>query len=251
MLVMISSVHRRGGLLYEKWEKSFGKDDPNTLVITATTRQLNPTIAQELIDDAIAADPQSAGAEYLSVWRDDLSSYISLADVQACVDRGKTVRPPQPGIKYVAFIDASSGRSDSYTAAISSREGDIGILHCVVEIPAPCDPAKATASICAVLKSYGMSGDVWGDRYAVGFVSAELARHGFTLQHSNKSRSDLYRELLPSLRSQRVRLLDQSERSRNLRRWNVVRYQRAANGSITPRTATRRTTLVMPSRALS
>ena len=134
MLVMISSVHRRGGLLYDKWEKSFGKDDPNTLVITASTRQLNPTIDQQIIDDALADDPQAAAAEYQSIWRDDLASYITLAEVQACVDSGITVRPPQAGVKYVAFIDASSGRSDSYTAAVTSRDGDIGILHCVVEI---------------------------------------------------------------------------------------------------------------------
>jgi hypothetical protein len=207
MLMMISSVHRRGGLLYEKWEKSFGKDDPNTLVITASTRQLNPTIDQQIIDDALADDPQSASAEYLSVWRDDLASYITLVEVQACVDSGVTVRPPQPGIQYVGFIDASSGRSDSYTAAVASRDGDILILHCVIEIPAPCDPVQATAQIASVLKSYGIK-EVFGDRYAVGFVSSELARYGLTLQHTGKSRSDLYRELLPALRSRRVRLLD-------------------------------------------
>jgi hypothetical protein len=207
MLVMISSVHRRGGLLYEKWEKSFGKDDPSTLVITASTRQLNPTIDQQIIDDALADDPQAAAAEYQSIWRDDLASYIALAEVKACVDVDIDVRPPQQGVQYVAFIDASSGRSDSYTAAVASRDGDIGIVHCIVEIPAPADPVNSTAQVASVLKSYGVK-EVWGDRYAVGFVSSELARHGLTLQHSGKSRSDLYRELLPSIRSRRVRLLD-------------------------------------------
>jgi hypothetical protein len=207
MLMMISSVHRRGGLLYEKWEKSFGKDDPTTLVITASTRQLNPTIDQQIIDDALADDPQSAAAEYNSVWRDDLASYITLDEVKACVDVGVIVRPPQVGIKYAAFIDASSGRSDSFTAAVASRDGDIGILHAVIEIPAPADPVQATATVAAVLKSYGIK-EVFADRYAVGFVESELSRHGLTLQHNGKSRSDLYRELLPSLRSRRVRLLD-------------------------------------------
>ena len=90
---------------------------------------------------------------------------------------------------------------------MASRDGDILILHCVIEIPAPCDPVQATAQIASVLKSYGIK-EVFGDRYAVGFVSSELARYGLTLQHTGKSRSDLYRELLPALRSRRVRLLD-------------------------------------------
>lgn len=207
MLVMISSVHRRSGLLYEKWAKSFGKDDPNTLVITASTRQLNPTIDQSIVDDALADDPQSAAAEYLSEWRDDLSSYIDRGTIEACVDAGISVRPPAAGVQYVGFIDASSGRSDSYCCAIASRDCDLGILHSIVEIPAPADPVQATATAASVLKSYGIK-EVFGDRYAVGFVSSELARHGLTLQHTGKSRSDLYRELLPSLRSRRVRLLD-------------------------------------------
>ena len=207
MVVMISSVHRRSGLLYERWTKAFGKDDANTLVIQATTRQLNPTIGQDLVDDALAADAQSAAAEYESIWRDDLSSYTTLAEVQACVDTGIVVRPPVPGLRYVGFIDASSGRNDSYTAAIASRDGDIGVLHAVIEIPAPADPVSATAQVAAVLRSYGIT-EVFGDRYAVGFVAAELNRHGLTLQHTGKSRSDLYRELLPALRSRRVRLLD-------------------------------------------
>jgi hypothetical protein len=156
MLVMISSVHRRGGLLFDKWSKSYGKDDPNTLVITASTRQLNPTIDQQIVDDALADDPQSAAAEYESIWRDDLSSYIDRPTIEACVDKGISVRPPQPGVSYVGFIDASSGRSDSYCAAVASRDGDIGVLHCVIEIPAPADPVQATATVSAVLRSFGI-----------------------------------------------------------------------------------------------
>jgi hypothetical protein len=76
-----------------------------------------------------------------------------------------------------------------------------------VEVPAPANPVTATATVAALMKSYDIT-EVFGDRYAVGFVAAELAKHGLTLQHTTKSRSDLYRELLPALRSQRVRLLD-------------------------------------------
>ena len=124
------------------------------------------------------------------------ATYIDRATIEACVDQGVSIRPPQACVKYVGFIDASSGRSDSYTAAVASRDGDIGILQCVVEVPAPCDPVNATAQIASVLRSYGIK-EVWGDRYAVGFVTAELARHGLTLQHSGKSRSDFIASCSP------------------------------------------------------
>lgn len=207
MVIMISSAHRRSGLLYARWEKFYGVDNPDTLVVHAKTRQLNPTISQAIIDAAMADDPQSAAAEYESVWRDDLAGYITRPEIEATVDRGVTVRPPVPGVRYTAFIDASSGKSDSFTAGIASRDGDTGILHAAIEIPAPCDPVSALATIAATLKTYGIT-EVWGDRYATGFVESELRRHGITLQHSARTRSDLYHELLPALRSRRVRLLD-------------------------------------------
>jgi hypothetical protein len=41
MKIIISSVHKRSGLLYEKVREYHGKPDPDTLVIVGTTLQLN------------------------------------------------------------------------------------------------------------------------------------------------------------------------------------------------------------------
>ncbi|WP_298373812.1 hypothetical protein [uncultured Bradyrhizobium sp.] len=207
MLIMISSAHRRSGLLYSRWEKFYGVDNPDTLVVHTKTSQLNPTISLSIIEAAMADDPQSAAAEYNSVWRDDLAGFCSRDDVLACVDQGVTVRPPQASVRYVGFLDASSGKADSTTLGVASRDGESGILHCALEIPSPHDPIVALSTIAATLKSYGCS-DVWGDKYAIGFTEAELRRHGINLRHSPKTRSDLYRELLPMIRSRRVRMLD-------------------------------------------
>jgi len=32
--------------------------------------------------------------------------------------------PPQPGVRYVAFSDASAGRADVFTPAIGHQDGD-------------------------------------------------------------------------------------------------------------------------------
>lgn len=100
MLVMISSAYKRAGLLYDRWSRFYGTDDPNTLVIHAKTVDLNPTISKAVIDAAIADDPEAAKAEWLSQWRDDLASYITRAEIEACIDRGVAVRPRQAGITY-------------------------------------------------------------------------------------------------------------------------------------------------------
>jgi hypothetical protein len=79
MKIIISSVHKRSGLLYEKVREFHGKDDPDTLVIVGTTLQLNPSFDERIIARSLEQDPERYGAEYLCKWRDDLSSFIALA----------------------------------------------------------------------------------------------------------------------------------------------------------------------------
>lgn len=72
MLVLISTVHKRSGLLYQRWKDHYGRDSDNTLVVRGTTLMFNPTFNAKIIARQIADDPQLYGAEYNSEWRDDL-----------------------------------------------------------------------------------------------------------------------------------------------------------------------------------
>ena len=77
MLVGISSVHRRDGLLYDKYKAHYGQNDDDVLFVKATTRQLNPSLDQKIIDRAMKRDPALARAEFYSEWRDDIASFLS------------------------------------------------------------------------------------------------------------------------------------------------------------------------------
>jgi hypothetical protein len=48
MLLGISTPYRKSGLLYDKFSKHFGKDDPDVLVIQAPSLALNPTLNKGL-----------------------------------------------------------------------------------------------------------------------------------------------------------------------------------------------------------
>jgi hypothetical protein len=210
MLIMISSAHRRSGLLYSRWHRLFGADNPDTLVVHAKTRELNPTISQAIIDAAMADDPQSASAEFDSRWRDDLAGYLTRAEIEACIDRGVTVRAPLVGVRYEAYVDASSGSGrDSFTATVGHRgDGDRCIVDCIIEIKPPFSPPDAVARISDMLRSYNSITRVTGDRWGLGFVESEFRRHGIEMDYSDKTRSDVYRESLPVIRSGRARVLD-------------------------------------------
>jgi hypothetical protein len=208
MLIGITTAYRRQGLAYDRWAKHFGHDG-KVLVIRADSRTLNPLLPQEEIDDALAEDAEAAKADYLSEWRDDLSSYISRQLIESAVDVGVTVRPYDPQQRYTSFIDASDGMRDSFGCTITHQEGDIAIQDCLLEIPAPFSVTEATAQVAGVLKSYRLTSTM-GDDHAKTWVAAELQRHGigFEPRPKNMDRSALYLETLPLFSSGRVRLLD-------------------------------------------
>jgi hypothetical protein len=207
MLILISSAHKRSGLLYERWRAYYGKNDDDVLVVRGTTTQFNPTFSQAEIDKAIASDPQRYGAEYNSQWRDDLATFISRELIDASVDVGVKVRPPKAGIVYQSFCDPSGGASDSFTAAVAHKENAAAVLDCLIEIKAPFNPDSATADIAKTLKSYNIHRTT-ADRYAAQWVVAAFARHNITLAHSERDRSQIYLDCLPLFSSGRARLVD-------------------------------------------
>jgi hypothetical protein len=209
MLIMISSVYRKAGVLYDRWSKFYGVNDENTLVIQGTSRQFNPTIDQSVVDDAMADDAAVAGAEFQSIWRDDLSGYLTPDQIRAVVDKGITVRPPQSGTKYEAWVDASSGQGkDSMCCAIGHRgDNGIAIVDHIIEISPPFRPSDAVARVSAAMKTYFIT-RCTGDKWALGFVASEFERNGITLDHADKPGSEIYRQALPVITSMRCRLPD-------------------------------------------
>jgi hypothetical protein len=208
MLILISTAHRRSGLLYERWKSFYGKDDDDVLVVKGSTQQFNPLFDTKIIARQIAEDPALYSAEYNSQWRDDLSSYISRELLDAAVDVGVVVRPPQPSTSYYAFADPSGGAHDSFTMAISHREkNDIVVLDLLHETLPPFNPSETTAEIGKQLKSYGLT-KITGDRYAAGWTVEAFQKVGVKYEQSERDRSQIYLDTLPLFTSGKARLLD-------------------------------------------
>jgi hypothetical protein len=209
MLIAISSPYRKAGLLYDKWKQHFGKDNADVLVIQATSRQLNPSLDPSLVTQALEDDPQAARSEWLGEWRNDLASFIDIEMIEACTDRGVLVRPPRPGVRFVAFVDSASGTGqDSFCVGIALLDKEEVVLDPAREIRPPFSPSAAIAEVCGLLKSYNNITSVTGDRYSPGFVSEGFQRHQVRYVYSERDRSQIYVEALPLLTSGRARLIE-------------------------------------------
>lgn len=207
-LIMCSSVYGKKGELWETYRRSYGAGgDPQVLVAFGSSKDFNETLPQKIIDKAIERDPDAAKSEYLSIWRDDIASFVPYERVKACVAAGTTERPFDYSHRYVAFADPSGGVSDSYCVAIGHKEGHRTVIDAMREFRAPCDPEDTTRAICQLLGQYRLT-SVFGDRYAGEWVTGAYSRHGVSYIHSELNRSDLYLTALPMLMAGEAVLLD-------------------------------------------
>jgi hypothetical protein len=205
--ILISSVNKRSGLLYDRVTEYFGKDSDDVLVVMGESLQFNPSLDAALIERELQRDPERAGAEYLSRWRDDLSNFLDRQLVEAAVDPGVVVRPPQRGLKYFAFADPSGGRGDSFAVGIAHSDNDTIILDALYEARSPFTPSEIVAEIAALLSSYGIQ-RATGDAYGAGWVEDAFKRVGITYEKSKRDRSKIYLDALPLFTSGRARILD-------------------------------------------
>lgn len=206
VLLCASSPYARRGALWDAFKRHWGKND-GPLVWRAATRDMNPTIRQSIIDRAMERDQASASAEYGAEFRRDIEAFVSLEAVEACVSATVLERPYQAGKVYRAFVDPSGGSADAMTLAIGHAEGKVAVLDALRERKPPFSPEAVVAEFAKTIKSYGLS-TVTGDRYAGEWPREQFRKQGITYLLAERTRSELYRDLLPALNSGVVDLLD-------------------------------------------
>ncbi|WP_247442783.1 hypothetical protein [Bradyrhizobium sp. CW7] len=207
MLLCASSPYARRGALWDAHCRHFSKDGDPVLVWQADTRTMNPTVPQQVIDEAYERDPASANAEYGAEFRVDIEAFISREVVEGCVTDGLLERPPRSGLHYHAFTDPSGGSKDSFTLAIAHREREHAVLDAIREVRPPFSPESVITDFAELCQTYGIT-RVTGDHYAGEFPREQFRKHGIRYELSAKPKSDLYRDLVPVLNSRRVELLD-------------------------------------------
>lgn len=209
MIFGISSPHARKGILWRKYKENWSKPG-STLVVQAPTWRMNPTVPRDgdFLHEQEQADPAGFVAEYGAQFRTDVESYVSLEAVQACVEDGCFERPRIPGVQYHGAVDPSGGSgTDSMTASIAHREGDLVIVDAIREIKPPFSPQAATKELADFFRTYGLS-EIRGDRYGGDWPREQFRLHGIEYKLSPAVRTDLYVTMLPAINSGRVSLLD-------------------------------------------
>lgn len=207
-LIAVSTKFAPRGWAYGTWKRHFGNDSSRILVWDAPSRMMNPTLRQSDIDEAMNEDPEAARAEFLNQWREDVSAYLPREAIEPCVIPGRKELLPRQGIRYHGFVDMSGGRADSAVLAIGHRSetGKI-IVDFLKEYKPPFNPSEVVRSMAQELGRYALR-VVTGDHFAAQFTVQAFRTNGITYLPSDKTKSDLFVELIGPICAQQVELLD-------------------------------------------
>ena len=199
-LVIASSPYAKRGVLWDTHRRHYGPSgDPLILVAQGASRNFNPSLPQSVVDRALERDHAAASAEYLAEFRTDIETFVAFEVVQACIGDHHEMAP-LPNQRYFAFVDPSGGSADSFTLAINHRDGERFVVDAVREIKPPFSPAAVIEDFAVLLKSYRVT-RVTGDRYAGEFPRELFRKHSIHYACAEKTKSDLFRDLLPLLNS--------------------------------------------------
>ena len=126
LLMLGSSVYRKRGYMYRKFRQLHGNDDAEDIVWFAPSSVMNPSLPASAIDKALEEDAAKARAEFLNIWREDLSDFIPADVLDACTDWGVSERPPLPNgaIKYIAWADAAGGTGKEFFCVGDRAQGN-------------------------------------------------------------------------------------------------------------------------------
>ena len=207
-LIVVSSPYARRGEVWNAFKRDYGPNgDPLILVAKGASRTFNATLSEHVVARAYERDPASAAAEYGAEFRTDIESFVSREAVDAAVVPGRLELPPIPGEFYYAFVDPSGGAQDSMTLAVAHLEGDTAVLSAVREVKPPFSPDTVVSDFVDLVRRYRLH-EVTGDRWGGEFVREQFQARGVTYRISEKTKTELYKEMLPLLNSKRIELID-------------------------------------------
>jgi hypothetical protein len=211
LLLALSSPYATRGELYRAVERSFGRDDARVLVWNGSTEAMNPSVPREIIERAFEDDPVAAASEYGQngrvQFRRDVEAFLDPEALRAVIFPDRRELPPLSDVRYVAFVDPSGGSQDSFTMAVAHAEGDLAVLDALRERRPPFSPDSIVEEYAELLRTFGLS-SVTGDRYAGEWPRERFRKYGITYEPSERTKSDIYRELVAPINAGRVALLD-------------------------------------------
>jgi len=211
LIIGISTPFARQGLLFQKYQKHYGKDG-KVLIWQSPTWAMNRTLSErELREEELESlGVAEFNAEYGARFREDIEGYLPLQIIERAIIKNQTVIPAQPNFFYYGFCDSSEGLHhgrDSMTFAVAHKQRKKVILDALLEWIPPFDPGLVIQEIAELSRQYRIR-KITQDRHAIGWIANDFRPHGIEVEVSDKTKSQIYEYFAVAMNKNGVELLD-------------------------------------------
>jgi hypothetical protein len=228
LTIGISTPLLRSGLLYEKYERNFGKPG-KVLIWRSPTWRMNLSLNETELRDEFGEELglSEFESEYAANWRSDLEGYLPLEIIDNAIVPGRQYLPPKPGTQYFGFCDSAEGLSktgDSMTFAVSHFENNKYVLDSLLSFPPPFNPKTVIQTIIESCRQYKIL-SITQDRVSIGWIAAELRQYGISVEVSQWDKSKIYELFSVLMNARSVELLDDNKTRKQM--LNLVKTVRS------------------------
>lgn len=237
MFCLISSPLHQEGLLWHFYEKYFGVSNDHVLVIQGSSKDFNPTLTDEFIQQELKETNEIVGGdyyqrEYLAQFTEASAAAFPADDVNACI-LSRVPIPYDAQYEYFGLLDPASltkGQNwkfnDEFTVGVAHiQEVDsiqMVVVDCILAFSAEGDsaasPQQAIDQSIQFFKSYNVS-ELTADLFSAKMVlmQQQFEAAGFSYNickdktetgSRNVTKWDLYQELVPIINTHRIRFAD-------------------------------------------
>ncbi len=225
-LIKISTPYRKEGILYRDFQE---RESLNHLVWQASSQEMNPTISDDVLNEAKRENEEHYRREYLAEFTDSLVGWITPEILDPCVIRGRRELPRVSNGTYVAAVDPAFSNSDFGFAVLHrSDDGNITVAYAARWTGthnAPLNLQPVSAQINDVLQRYGINSLV-GDQYCFPVLRQHFEKSGVYYREfsfGSHTRASIYGNLRQLMTQQKITLVDVPELLRQLMSLEEIR----------------------------
>jgi len=228
-LFKASTPSGRDGVLFDDYERAYGKPDPHHLVWQLSSAKMNPQgVRPEFLERMrTTMSPQSYARFFEAAFSEDVGVFLPSYLIESATDQN--VKSREPVGKLIIACDPMLGGADEFAVAGVQVNGQQveQVFGEAFKAPTdrPMDMRAAIRAIAALCRRYHVR-EIYGDRTGGAFIVQSFADEGITYQHPYirratqevyVTRSIAYQESAVLFRSGQIRILDDATTIRQLK----------------------------------
>jgi hypothetical protein len=231
-LIKISTPCRKEGIL---WRDLQDRQNLRYTVRQLSTKDMNPTISDEVLEEARCDNEEYFRREFLAQFTDSLVGWITPEMLDPCIARGQREFPRVFSGTYIAAVDPAFRNSDFGFAILHrSDDGHITVAYTARwsgtrKNPLNCD--SVCAQIKDVLRRYEINSLI-GDQYCFPVLKdrfRQLEIFYREISFGSHTRASIYGNLRQLIAQQKITIVEEPELLRQLRYLEEIR---SPNGNI-------------------